>query len=308
MARPIVSDESELGALGVRIVDGIVHDELHYIFRARERRDLGIDGEIELVDEQDEKRRGTGRLVAVQIKCGESFFREVDDDSFIYRGELKHLEYWSDFSLPVLVVICHPVTREAYWAEFNPGAVTVLEAGWKMRIPTRKRLATSGYDLEQIARRNHLLEVIDLAVQGWFHAAHAQRVEFCGMFQMPRDYHWYRHLIKIGDDTVMVHWLYARYGQFEVQEVCDAIRHLPGNLMYSSKLMLCFVADSVETLRLDAEIQALVSGEAGVETRLLLFKRSDSIAGEVDADGNVDVEYYAGKSVYRENAKGDWLG
>lgn len=79
MARPVVTETSETGAKGVRIVDAIVHDELRWLFRPRERRDLGIDGEIELVDKQDEKRRGTGRLIAVQIKCGESFFSEEDD-------------------------------------------------------------------------------------------------------------------------------------------------------------------------------------------------------------------------------------
>jgi hypothetical protein len=307
MVRPIVTENSELGALGVRIVDGIVHDKLHYIFRPRERLDLGIDGEIEIVDEQDDKRRGTGRLIAVQIKCGESYFQEGDDDAYVYRGERKHLEYWSDFSLPVLVMLCHPKTREAYWAEFSPGAATILDSGWKMRIPKQNRLAAAALHLDQIARRNHLFNVIELAVRGWVHAVHAERVEFCGYFEMPRDYGGYRDLMKVGDETVMLHWLYARYGSFEAQEVREALEALPGNLMYSPKLMLCFVAETVESLRLAPDITTLISSEPAVEVRRLLFKRGEAVIGEVDAEDNIDLEYYAGKPVYRENAQGRWI-
>jgi hypothetical protein len=308
MAGPIITNESELGALGVRIVDAIVHDQLHHLFRPRERRDLGIDGEIELVDEDDEKRRGSGRLIAVQIKCGESFFRERDGDAFIFRGEPKHLSYWTDFSLPVLIVICHPVTKEAYWAEFSPAAVSVLVSGWKIRIPLRNRLVTANLEFQEIARRNHMVELIDLAVQGWVHASHAERVEFCGMYQMPRDYHRYKHLVKIGEETMMLHWLYARYGRFEMQEVYDVIRYLPNYLVYAPKLILCLVAEAVEPLHLDKQIRTLVSKEAAVEVRLLLFKRDDALVGAIDDDGNVEVEYYAGRPVHRENANGQWIG
>lgn len=308
MAGPVVTDESKLGALGVRIVEAIVHDQLRHLFRPRERRDLGIDGEIELVDEVDEKRRGSGRLIALQIKCGESFFREQDEDDLIFRGEPKHLNYWSDFSLPVLIVLCHPVTREAYWAEFNPAAVTVLESGWKIRIPLRNRLVTADRAIQEIARRNHITDLIDLAAQSWVHASHAERVEFCGIYHMPRDYHWYQHLVRIGEETMMLHWLYARYGRFEIQEVRDALRYLPNNRVYASKLILCFVAETIEPLRLNKEIRNLVSKEAAVEVRLLLFRRQGGFIGALDGDGNVVVEYYAGAPVHRENANGEWIG
>jgi len=40
------------------------------------KADLGIDAQIELVNPE---RRGTGRLIGAQIKCGESFFKETVD-------------------------------------------------------------------------------------------------------------------------------------------------------------------------------------------------------------------------------------
>ncbi len=307
MARPVVTDESELGAMGVRIVDTIVHERLRHLFRPRERRDLGVDGEIEIVDVQNEKRRGTGRLIAVQIKCGLSFFDEIDGEAYIYRSESKHLEYWSDFSLPVLIVICHPETREAYWTEFSSLAAERLEKGWKIRIPMRNRLADAGYELEKIARRNHLDNLLDLAVQAWVHARHAERVEFCGIFQMPRDYHWYHHLMTVGSESVMLHWLYARYGRFELKEMRDVVRYLPGNRAYGSKLMLCLVSESADAFQLDAEAEEVLASEDGIEVVRLVYRRDWSSVGELEADGNISVEYYGGEPVYRESLSGHWV-
>lgn len=307
MGRPVVTDESEFGAMGVRIVDTIVHDALHHLFRPRERRDLGIDGEIELVDESDEKRRGTGRLIAVQIKCGLSFFSEIDGDSYVYRGESKHLEYWSDFSLPVLIIICHPYTKEAYWSEFSHVAAERLDKGWKMSIPRRNRLQDASLELERIARRNHVDDVLDLAVQTWMHARHAERVEFCGLFEMPRDYHWYRHLVKVGNEQVMVHWVYARYGRFEVDEIANVLHYLPGNKAYGSRLILCLVGESAESFTPTAEAIQKLREADGVELVRLIYRKDWHSVGEYESDGNVTMEYRGGKPVYRETLAGDWV-
>lgn len=306
MARPVITDKSELGAMGVRIVDATVHDALQHIFRPRERRDLGIDGEIELIDEKDDTWRGTGRLIAVQIKCGLSFFKEMDGDAYVYRGESRHLEYWSDFSLPVLIVICHPVTKEVYWAEFSHAAAERLEKGWKIRIPTRNGLQKAHHELECIARRSHVDDVLDLAVQTWMHARHAERVEFCGIFEMPRDYHWYHHLVKIGDEQVMLHWLYARYGRFEVDEICDVVRYLPGNMNYGSRLILCLVGESAESFTLSEEAIEMLRKAEGLDLVKLIYRKDWHMVGEYETDGNVTLEYSCGKPVYRETLSGDW--
>lgn len=307
MARPEVTDESELGAMGVRIVDATVHDSLHHLFRAREKRDLGIDGEIELVDKSDDTRRGTGRLIAVQIKCGLSFFKEKDGDAYVYRGESKHLEYWSDFSLPVVIIICHPDTREAYWTEFSHAAAERLDKGWKIRIPKHNRLQDASFELDQIARRNHVDAVLDLSVRDWMHARHPERVEFCGIFEMPRDYHWYHHLAKIGDELFMVHWLHARYGRFEINEIRDVVRYLPGNRAYASRLILCLVGESAESFNLTAEASQTLSGAEGLDLVKLIYRKDSHSVGEYESDGNLTLEYRDGEPVYRETLTGEWI-
>ncbi|WCQ56133.1 DUF4365 domain-containing protein [Escherichia coli] len=45
-----------------------------HIFRENTNRDFGVDGQIEIVIESSGERNASGRLIAVQIKCGDSFF------------------------------------------------------------------------------------------------------------------------------------------------------------------------------------------------------------------------------------------
>jgi hypothetical protein len=224
-----------------------------------------------------------------------------------YGWALKHLEYWSDFSLPVLIIICHPQTREAYWAEFSHAAAERLKKGWKIRIPMRNRLSRVSFAFKEITSRNHSDNLLDLAVQAWVHAKHLKRVEFCGMFGMPRDYGSYRHLIQVGGEQVMLHWLYARYGRFELKELRDAVRDLPANRIYGPKLMLCLVSESAEALELGIEAEKILATESGIQVVRLIYRRAWSSVGELNTDGNITVEYYRGEPVCQETLAGDYI-
>jgi hypothetical protein len=41
-----------------------------------------------------------GRLIALQIKAGRSWFREPTDGGWLYRGKTAHLRYWLRHCLP----------------------------------------------------------------------------------------------------------------------------------------------------------------------------------------------------------------
>jgi len=140
------------------------------------------------------------------------------------------------------------------------------------------------------------------------HARQAERVEFCGIFAMPRDYHWYKHLVKIGDEQVMLHWLYARYGRFEAEEIREVVRFLPGNMDYGSRLMLCLVGESAEALALTEEAEEILGGAEKLDLVKLIYRKDWHSVGEYESDGNVSVEYYEGKPIYRENLAGEWIG
>lgn len=115
---------------GIAAVQGITINEFEWIFREQPIDDMGIDAHIEKVDEGDPK----GKLLAVQIKTGTSHFKEKQD-SYTYYGKIEHLDYWTNHSLPVLLVAHFPETDETYWVLVNENAVERTKKGWKINIP-----------------------------------------------------------------------------------------------------------------------------------------------------------------------------
>ena len=109
---PEYTEDAEMGERGRWIVEGMVRDSLGWLFREIQKNDLGIDGFVETLDQE---RKSHGRLLAVQLKTGPSYFREPNEDGFVFRGQTKHLKYWLNYSLPVLVVLCDPEERVCYW-------------------------------------------------------------------------------------------------------------------------------------------------------------------------------------------------
>lgn len=75
--------------IGVSSTEKIIN-QLGMIFREQPTDDYGIDAQIETM----ENGCATGKLIAVQIKSGESYFNEITNDYIIYRGERKHYEYF----------------------------------------------------------------------------------------------------------------------------------------------------------------------------------------------------------------------
>lgn len=301
---PIVTKNSDLEELGMRLSATVVSETLGHIFRDKRNRDIGIDAELELVedDKQSTVRNGTGRLIALQIKCGLSFFKETQGQAYVFRGELKHLDYWIGHSLPVIILICHPLKHIVYWVEVTPGAIIQRKKGWKILIPKANTFDKAQWEIKAIARRHSVDATLDLCIQAWVHARHRQRVEFAGGLGMPRDYHWYNHLIRIGDEQVMLHWLYARYGVFEIEELREVIRLLPGNMVYGSKLILGLVAESEESFCFYDDWLDLATGVPNLECVRLIFDRCAPAIYELHPDGCMTLEYFDGEPIHSEPA------
>lgn len=83
--------------------------DLHWIFRELPVPDIGIDALVEVVSEGE----ATGEWIALQVKSGESFFREKSAEGFVYRGDADHLEYWLNLPIPTLLVLCSSETTAA---------------------------------------------------------------------------------------------------------------------------------------------------------------------------------------------------
>jgi hypothetical protein len=84
------------------------------IWRENSFKDVGIDGQLEYVNESG---FATGRLVAIQVKSGPSFFVRDEGASWRFYPEEKHRLYWERFPIPVIVVLHKPETGESFWAD-----------------------------------------------------------------------------------------------------------------------------------------------------------------------------------------------
>ncbi len=107
--------------------------------------DFGIDAHVEITNED----YPTGQLIAIQIKSGMSFFSEENTHSYVFRTEDKHIEYWSNHTLPVILVLYNPHEEALFWQAVNESNVTTTGKGWKLEVPKEQKLD----DLSLVALR-----------------------------------------------------------------------------------------------------------------------------------------------------------
>src|SRR5690606_29287310 len=56
-------------------------------------------------------------LVALQIKSGESYFKDVRDGNVVFRPDEKHRNYWSGFPIPVILILHRPTSGALLWVD-----------------------------------------------------------------------------------------------------------------------------------------------------------------------------------------------
>ncbi|WP_086481890.1 DUF4365 domain-containing protein [Oceanospirillum sanctuarii] len=141
MLGPKYSVEAQKGELGVQRVSTIVFESLGWIFkRTPQEFDFGIDGQVDVVDVNGTV---TGQTFAVQIKYGKSFFKEENRWGYIYRGELKHINYLLNYPLPVFIMLCDPDSNDVYWELFDANKTESTPSAWKMSISKNQVLVDS---------------------------------------------------------------------------------------------------------------------------------------------------------------------
>jgi tetratricopeptide (TPR) repeat protein len=117
--------------MGVAAAD-LEFSSLGWAFRSQEVEDYGIDAHVEPFDGPN---RPVGRLLALQIKSGDSYFRDETPGGWWYRGINRHLRYWLGHVLPVLIVVYHDKNRILYWQHVAEDRIEYTDSGWKIFIP-----------------------------------------------------------------------------------------------------------------------------------------------------------------------------
>lgn len=99
--------------LGIAALQGYAAQR-RQIWRETPTGDVGIDGQLEFVTSDGFV---SGRLVAVQVKSGRSYFTSPTDAGWKFYPTEKHRLYWEAFPLPVLVILHDSTSGNSYWVD-----------------------------------------------------------------------------------------------------------------------------------------------------------------------------------------------
>jgi HEAT repeat protein len=141
MVNPDLTSDS-IGRLGVHAVGAIV-SSLGWFFREQPVSDFGVDAHVEAPNASGQP---SGRLLALQIKSGKRWFREENPEGVVYRGNLRHLAYWKQHSLPVILVLYDPATRNCLWQVIEPEKIEPTAKGWKIVVPFAQTVDKPGIE------------------------------------------------------------------------------------------------------------------------------------------------------------------
>ncbi|MEM9218858.1 MAG: DUF4365 domain-containing protein [Cyanobacteria bacterium P01_F01_bin.150] len=110
-----------------------------FAFREQSESDYGIDAHAELIKSE----KATGQLMAIQLKSGPSRLSETCPEGYIYRADRKHVEYWLNHSLPVLICLCNTDAQKVYWQIVNTDTAQSTGKGFKFVVPASQQVDPS---------------------------------------------------------------------------------------------------------------------------------------------------------------------
>lgn len=116
----------------VRRVHDIVEGHLQWNFGPEPLPDYGVDALAEVVTDDD---LVTGRLLGLQIKGGDSYFRRPKgEEGWTFRASSDHLAYWLGHSLPILVVLVNP-EGQAFWQVITTKTIKEHKKEFSLLVP-----------------------------------------------------------------------------------------------------------------------------------------------------------------------------
>ena len=105
-----LTEKKITGRLGMNHIERVALEAGCKMIPVPEELDTGIDGYIEFARDEE----ASGRLLAFQVKCGPSFFENGHPK---HQTDKRHLRYWRDYSIPVLLIVVSLEGDRAYWMD-----------------------------------------------------------------------------------------------------------------------------------------------------------------------------------------------
>jgi len=137
MDLPKYQKSNNTGRSGLTVVTKIVESDLNWIVRPNhQENDFGIDAYIDIVTNESI----TGKSIAIQVKAGRSYLIEANKFNWKFKGELKHLNYYLNHDIPVLIILVDVEKEIAYWEICKPEHTNRQGQNWTMLIPKKQQI------------------------------------------------------------------------------------------------------------------------------------------------------------------------
>ncbi len=287
---PVYPDKEVTGRVGVNLVSLKIHKELGWIFREKSIADLGIDGEIEI---RNNDNTSHGRLISVQIKCGGSYLREKTSSGHVYRGDYKHLRYWSNYTTPVIIVICDDKTNECWWQVFDLKLVAFHDRGWSLEVPFENTLSKNNEaKLQRIADGLQKKDLIEILFKDWIVRSFEYEMKLASVYEEPRDFKWFPFLGRTSSFYVMFDYTTSaldRFDNVDIEKIKDAAIYNHGLFGYD-RLIVGFVSETIGCLA-SLPHPPVIPGVRADFVPLLLNAGSDPLLVELSKDGS-QIDFY----------------
>lgn len=133
------------GQAGEYYVGAIITSDLEFIYRIQPIADIGIDGEIEILNDN---RESTGEIVKVQVKASTS--KKHPYKVFV---DSKDYEYWKLLNVPVIICFAVVDKREVYWKHANEGVKA--KGSYKYNFSEKDKLSKDSKDkIKRFAKKS----------------------------------------------------------------------------------------------------------------------------------------------------------
>lgn len=131
---PERTSRQSMGQKGEAYIDFLISNVFDWIYRpVHQEMDFGIDGYIDIVNDT----QVTGLSIGVQIKSGSSYVSKRTSGGIKYEGNNKHLNFYLNHKIPVILIVVDNECNNAFWVEFDIEKTTPTSSGWWIEIPEK---------------------------------------------------------------------------------------------------------------------------------------------------------------------------
>lgn len=115
----------------------LIAAKTEWMFREQPIDDIGIDAHMERTDTDGKVQQ----LLALQIKSGESYFKENKGDYVVFRDiDDRQYNYWTTNTLPCIVVLYNPKDDMCIWQKLSVDTIQKTcggtGKGYYVNVPT----------------------------------------------------------------------------------------------------------------------------------------------------------------------------